>query len=295
MSSSWCTSLQRSISVACRVGPPVVMIKDQVGCISFVRGESMSPLLNPPKEFRFTTTSESSSSRTGNTTLSGGGGSPEAIAVEVEDIKPSDQNFLKTAYKKAQDLLSRIPRLFDDIVVVMRDASPRVGDLVIAKEPYRSGPWDRKIVKRLVKIGGDGGCGTSHFMNSCVQPMPLPSTISSTNTDTNTDTNMNCPASSTRTGETRTDYGRDHDPERTSGIRDHQEERPKNKYVDRGVLPHVPVGRAWLLGDNAAASRDSRQYGAVPLPLIQGVAVLRVWPPWRQQWLLDEEGNTVIS
>lgn len=40
----------------------------------------------------------------------------------------------------------------------------------------------------------------------------------------------------------------------------------------------VPKNHVWLIGDNAAASRDSRVYGPVSMALIKGRLVARVWP-----------------
>jgi len=40
----------------------------------------------------------------------------------------------------------------------------------------------------------------------------------------------------------------------------------------------VPAGQAWVEGDNAIRSKDSRNYGPVPLGLVQGKVVWRVWP-----------------
>jgi len=40
----------------------------------------------------------------------------------------------------------------------------------------------------------------------------------------------------------------------------------------------VPKGQAWLEGDNSSVSRDSRVYGPVPLGLLQGKVIARVWP-----------------
>lgn len=37
----------------------------------------------------------------------------------------------------------------------------------------------------------------------------------------------------------------------------------------------VPQGHCWIVGDNLEASRDSRTFGAVPLALIKGKAILR--------------------
>ncbi|KAI3622123.1 hypothetical protein WG66_015482 [Moniliophthora roreri] len=40
----------------------------------------------------------------------------------------------------------------------------------------------------------------------------------------------------------------------------------------------VPRGHIWISGDNAVYSRDSRDYGPVPMALIQGRVYARVWP-----------------
>ncbi|KAJ7139841.1 LexA/Signal peptidase [Mycena epipterygia] len=41
----------------------------------------------------------------------------------------------------------------------------------------------------------------------------------------------------------------------------------------------VPKGHIWVMGDNAAYSRDSREYGPVSMGLIQGKLYARIWPP----------------
>ncbi|KAF3542527.1 hypothetical protein DY000_02000468 [Brassica cretica] len=41
----------------------------------------------------------------------------------------------------------------------------------------------------------------------------------------------------------------------------------------------VPKGHVWIQGDNVHASTDSRNFGPVPYNLIEGKALLRVWPP----------------
>jgi inner membrane protease subunit 1 len=47
----------------------------------------------------------------------------------------------------------------------------------------------------------------------------------------------------------------------------------------------VPDGHCWLAGDNLPWSRDSRDYGPVPLALIRGRVAARVWPPRRAKWI----------
>ena len=49
----------------------------------------------------------------------------------------------------------------------------------------------------------------------------------------------------------------------------------------------VPEGHCWLLGDNLTESRDSRIYGPIPLALIKGKVIARVFP-WRERgWLAN--------
>lgn len=40
----------------------------------------------------------------------------------------------------------------------------------------------------------------------------------------------------------------------------------------------VPNGHVWLLGDNRSNSTDSREFGALPIGLIIGRVIYRVWP-----------------
>lgn len=41
----------------------------------------------------------------------------------------------------------------------------------------------------------------------------------------------------------------------------------------------VPPGHVWIEGDNAARSRDSRDFGPIPLGLVRGRAVCKVHGP----------------
>jgi len=45
--------------------------------------------------------------------------------------------------------------------------------------------------------------------------------------------------------------------------------------------PHTPDA-LWLLGDNAAASNDSRQGGPVPLNALRGIVIFRTGPSGRR-------------
>jgi len=44
---------------------------------------------------------------------------------------------------------------------------------------------------------------------------------------------------------------------------------------------HVPKGYCWVEGDNAVTSQDSRQYGPIPIGLLDGRAEAIIWPPHR--------------
>ncbi|SPO22301.1 related to IMP1 - protease, mitochondrial [Ustilago trichophora] len=45
----------------------------------------------------------------------------------------------------------------------------------------------------------------------------------------------------------------------------------------------VPLGHVWLAGENMANSTDSRHYGPVPLGMVRGKVLARVWP--NPRWL----------
>ena len=40
----------------------------------------------------------------------------------------------------------------------------------------------------------------------------------------------------------------------------------------------MPEGHCWLLGDNLQESRDSRTYGPLPMALVRGKVIARIWP-----------------
>ena len=48
---------------------------------------------------------------------------------------------------------------------------------------------------------------------------------------------------------------------------------------------YVPQGQCWLQGDNQHDSTDSRYFGPVPLSLIRGVLICKVWPFAQMGWI----------
>ncbi|CZS95698.1 related to IMP1 Protease, mitochondrial [Rhynchosporium agropyri] len=49
----------------------------------------------------------------------------------------------------------------------------------------------------------------------------------------------------------------------------------------------VPKGHCWVVGDNFPYSRDSRHFGPLPMALIRGKVVAKVFP-WRERrWIED--------
>lgn len=45
-----------------------------------------------------------------------------------------------------------------------------------------------------------------------------------------------------------------------------------------------PDGAAWVVGDNPAASDDSRAFGPVPRELVRARVLFRYWPPGHRPW-----------
>ena len=64
-------------------------------------------------------------------------------------------------------------------------------------------------------------------------------------------------------------------------------EKEEGERVERGgnMMIQVPEGHCWLLGDNLSESRDSRTYGPLPMALIKGKVVARVWPLSEATWI----------
>jgi len=57
-----------------------------------------------------------------------------------------------------------------------------------------------------------------------------------------------------------------------------------------GDMLQVPKGHCWTTGDNLPHSYDSRYYGPVPLALIRGKVIARVypWPTWIRNPLKED-------
>ncbi|KAL4779487.1 peptidase S24/S26A/S26B/S26C [Aspergillus varians] len=52
-----------------------------------------------------------------------------------------------------------------------------------------------------------------------------------------------------------------------------------------GEMIRVPEGHVYLGGDNLPWSRDSRNYGPLPMGLINGKIIARIWPLSKAQWV----------
>jgi signal peptidase I len=53
----------------------------------------------------------------------------------------------------------------------------------------------------------------------------------------------------------------------------------------------VPTAHVWLEGDNRRNSMDSRNYGPVPIALVQSRVVLKLWPLSEAGWVGAREGS----
>lgn len=52
-----------------------------------------------------------------------------------------------------------------------------------------------------------------------------------------------------------------------------------------GGVIQIPEGHCWVEGDNLPDSRDSREYGPVPLALVRGKVLAKVWPLGEMKWI----------
>jgi inner membrane protease subunit 1 len=56
----------------------------------------------------------------------------------------------------------------------------------------------------------------------------------------------------------------------------------------------VPRGHVWVEGDNKSESLDSREYGPLPIGLIQGTVIFRVWPLSRMGFIRQTQQITSV-
>lgn len=47
----------------------------------------------------------------------------------------------------------------------------------------------------------------------------------------------------------------------------------------------VPQGHCWITGDNLESSRDSRTFGPLPLALVRGKVLAKIWPLSEARWI----------
>ncbi|KAL4974715.1 peptidase S24/S26A/S26B/S26C [Aspergillus desertorum] len=52
-----------------------------------------------------------------------------------------------------------------------------------------------------------------------------------------------------------------------------------------GEMIRVPEGHVYVCGDNLPWSRDSRTFGPLPMGLINGKVIARIWPLSKIQWV----------
>ena len=72
--------------------------------------------------------------------------------------------------------------------------------------------------------------------------------------------------------------------------------RHDSSSIDPMTVVDVPPGYAWMEGDNASISEDSRSYGVIPQSSITAKAVGIVWPPSRVTFLPSRDvSKRVVS
>jgi len=51
------------------------------------------------------------------------------------------------------------------------------------------------------------------------------------------------------------------------------------------LMIQVPEGHCWVIGDNLPHSRDSRHFGPMPMALIKGKVIAKVFPWNERKWI----------
>jgi inner membrane protease subunit 1 len=68
---------------------------------------------------------------------------------------------------------------------------------------------------------------------------------------------------------------------------------PTGQYADPNEYIIIPKGHVWVCGDNLTVSRDSRMHGPVPMGLVKGRIVAKIWPP--SKWTIFRSGITYLD
>lgn len=183
----------------------------------------------------------------------------------------------------------------------------KVGDLVVALSPFDA---SRAVCKRVIGLPGD-----TVALDPRMRPLPMEAwrgqaKVTSQATDKRSDDQVldsklvkfqdvletvgRQPASSRSTSvdESPIDLLKSMDTDADASSDTHRHNTVastdvvQNTYVrSKGDVQYVtvPLGHVWLAGDNMANSTDSRHYGPVPLGMVRGKVLARVYP--NPRWL----------
>ncbi|CBQ70790.1 related to IMP1-protease, mitochondrial [Sporisorium reilianum SRZ2] len=187
----------------------------------------------------------------------------------------------------------------------------RVGDLVVALSPFDP---SRAVCKRVIGLPGD-----TVALDPRMRPLPLHAwrgrkevgeavgkdadaldstmvrfedVLASVGHPTPSSSSSTTGSSSGNSGGQDIDLlnSMDTDPTATSSTQTHNTaastDLQHHTYIrSKGDVQYitVPLGHVWLAGDNMANSTDSRHYGPVPLGMVRGKVLARVYP--NPRWL----------
>jgi len=276
------------------VAPVVIAVENAVASIAYVEGRSMTPTLNfdpindDHKPHKKDTTSSGLTFATTSTSYTTWKGLGETIFIWKLGYKPQrgDVVVLENPGHPGQQIVKRLTATEGDVVMYLAPIRRKTLSEVRADvklhtqleqlERSSHGNVDESDFLRLVQMLGWKGDG--------VEEVPLPSS----------DVSLPSPfepirlafqenSSANSTFELPPSTG---NPEQSSlAIMEHPDIPLHDKTNEiwfedvRPVLIRVPAGHCWVEGDNPWLSRDSRDFGPIPLGLITGVVSCVVWPP----------------
>eukprot|EP01111_Echinosteliopsis_oligospora_P007269 TRINITY_DN2203_c0_g1_i1.p1 TRINITY_DN2203_c0_g1~~TRINITY_DN2203_c0_g1_i1.p1 ORF type:complete len:279 (-),score=76.65 TRINITY_DN2203_c0_g1_i1:173-1009(-) len=224
----------------------------------YVSGRSMQPTLNPFPVSSPSLTSPSTSTPTSSSDSSSSSTHPTN---KKDEEKKSTETFDSS---RPTDIIR------SEIILVNKIGfKPKRGDVVVVYDPTE---YATKIAKRLIALEGD--------IVICKDP-PSPSSSVFLNKSAVVEHGSNKKQKEDVIVfiEQVMESMREDDNSPSELVVFQEFGDTENNNEEERVVYRVPEGHCWVEGDNPPLSRDSRDFGPVPLAMVEGKVTHVIWPP----------------